>query len=127
MRTSISGALLKFHREIGRLATVTAVNVEQRFGVMRLGEDGLVTAFREKSEMDDHGVNGGFMVLEPRVFDYIKSDDTIFERESMEHLAADGQLAAYRHKGFWQCMDDQRDKITLEGLWDEGSPPWKVW
>jgi len=118
-------ALLRFHKERNRLATITAVNAEQRFGVLRADENGHVTAFREKSGMDS--VNGGFMVLEPGVFNYIGGDADAFEREPMTRLVADGQLAAYRHTGFWQCMDTPRDKNLLEELWNGGNAPWKVW
>jgi len=123
------GALLRFHRENGRLATVTAVRVEQRFGVIRAGDGGIVTEFREKSRMDGHIINGGFMVLEPGIFDYLDGDAAVLEREPMERLAANGQLAAYPHGGFWQCMDTHRDKLLLDGLWGEdgAGAPWKVW
>ena len=119
------GALLKFHREKGKLATITAVSAQQRFGVIEADADGQVVEFREKSGIDS--VNGGFMVLEPGVFEYIQGDETIFERESMPRLAADGQLAAYRHEGFWQCMDTPWEKTLLEKLWGNAEAPWKVW
>ncbi|MDR0530753.1 MAG: glucose-1-phosphate cytidylyltransferase [Oscillospiraceae bacterium] len=121
------GALLNFHHEKKKLATVTAVSTQQRFGVMRADENSLITEFREKSGMDNISINGGFMVLEPKIFDYIEGDATVFEREPMERLTAEGQLAAYQHKGFWQCMDTLRDKLLLEQLWDSGKAPWKVW
>ena len=122
------GALLAFHREHGRLATVTAVQPLGRFGALELddGDDG-VTAFREKPAGDGAWVNGGFFVLEPAVLDYIDGDETLFERGPLERLAADGELHAYRHRGFWQPMDVLRDKHLLERLWDEGRAPWKVW
>lgn len=94
---------------------------------MRLGDDGSVLSFREKSTTDGDVINGGFMVLEPTVFNYLEGDDEIFEQRPLEKLVADGQLAAYRHSGFWQCMDTQRDKMQLEELWREGRAPWKVW
>jgi len=124
-------ALLRFHKEKKKLATITAINVDQRFGVLRLDKNDLVTEFREKGGMDNHNINGGFMVLEQGVFDYIGGDAAMFEQEPMERLVADGQLAAYRHEGFWQCMDTLRDKVYLENLWEGGAQgakaPWKVW
>lgn len=119
--------LLAFHQSHGRSATLSAVNIGQRFGVMRLGDDGSVLSFREKNTTDGDVINGGFMVLEPTVFNYLEGDDEIFEQRPLEKLVADGQLAAYRHSGFWQCMDTQRDKMQLEELWREGRAPWKVW
>lgn len=119
------GALLEFHRRSGKIATITAVNVEQRFGVVDLREDGTVGSLREKSDRDGSLINAGFMVLEPEVFDYIGGDGTIFEREPLATLAETGGLAAYRHNGFWQCMDTQRDKMRLEGLWQSGDAPWR--
>ena len=119
------GALLQFHRTKKKLATITAVNAQQRFGVVETDKAGLVTDFREKSGVDS--INGGFMVLEPGVFNYIQGDETMFEREPMARLAANGQLAAYRHMGFWQCMDTLREKAMLEELWAGGKAPWKVW
>jgi len=122
------GRLLAFHRAHGRLATVTAVQPLGRFGALELDEDGdRVTAFREKPAGDGAWVNGGFFVLEPAVLDYIDGDATLWEREPLERLAADGQLCAYRHLGFWQPMDVLRDKHLLETLWNEDRAPWKVW
>jgi glucose-1-phosphate cytidylyltransferase len=121
-------ALLRFHREQGRLATVTAVQPPGRFGALRLDEAGsCVRDFVEKPEGDGGWMNGGFFVLEPEVFDYIEGDGTLWEREPLERLAADGQLAAYRHRGFWQPMDTLRDKRALEELWDSGHAPWRTW
>lgn len=116
-------ALLKFHRAQGRLATVTAVRPPARFGGLAI--DGpLVTEFSEKPQIGEGWINGGFMVLEPGVFDYMRDDETRLEQDVLERLAADGQLAAYRHDGFWQCMDTLRDKWLLESLWQEGAAPW---
>lgn len=128
-------ALLKFHREHGKLATVTAVHPPSRYGKLEIDGDGRVTGFAEKPQLTgDKGalagegwINGGFFVLEPRVFEYIDNDDTTWEREPLEKLAADGELMAYHHKGFWQCMDTIRDKQFLERLWNDPNPPWKIW
>jgi glucose-1-phosphate cytidylyltransferase len=117
-------ALAEFHRQHGKIATITTVNVPQRFGVIDIDDNSRITRFREKSAEDAHRINGGFMVMNPRVFDYIGGDDTIFERDPLENLSNDGELMAYRHDGFWQCMDTQRDKQTLETLLAEGNAPW---
>jgi len=118
--------LLTFHRERGKLATVTAVRPPARFGTMSF-DDGLVTRFEEKPQIGEGWINGGFFVLEPGVADYIEGDLTLWEQEPMEHIAAKGQLAAFRHTGFWQCMDTLRDKRLLDRLWQTGEAPWKVW
>lgn len=119
--------LLAFHKSNGRLATLTAVSVTQRFGVLDVGSDGAVNEFREK-RIDDGGViNGGYMVLEPEVFNYIEGDSTVFEQEPLNRLADEGQLGAYLHDGFWKCMDTQREKEQLEEMWASGNAPWKVW
>ncbi len=120
-------ALVEFHKKHGKYATVTAVQPSGRFGALDLKEGGMVLSFREKPKGDGAWINGGFFVLEPQIFDYIKGDDTIWEREPLENLAKDGQLVAYKHKGFWKCMDTLRDKNELESLWQSGNPPWKVW
>lgn len=117
--------LIKFHRSHGKLATVTAVHPPARFGRLDLEGD-LVNNFSEKP-INESWINGAFFVLEPAVFDYIESDDTHWERGPLERLAAEGQLCAYRHRGFWQCMDTMRDKVLLETLWDSGEAPWKLW
>ncbi|HHV55853.1 MAG TPA: glucose-1-phosphate cytidylyltransferase [Firmicutes bacterium] len=118
--------LLDFHRSHGKLATVTAVRPPARFG--GLGFDGdLVVRFVEKPQTGEGWINGGFFVLEPGVLDYIEGDDTVWEREPLERLAADGQLVAYKHAGFWQPMDTLREKQLLEALWESGKAPWKVW
>ena len=118
-------AAIEFHRAQNKLATVTAAQPPGRFGLLDVEGDG-VCAFREKPE-EGGWVNGGFFVLEPGVLPYIEEDETIWEREPMENLARDNQLAAYKHDGFWQPMDTLRDKNLLEELWDSGNAPWKVW
>ncbi len=118
--------LLRFHRKCGRIATVTAVRPPARFGGL-VFEGDLVSEFTEKPQAGEGWINGGFMVLEPRVFDYLTGDDSSLESEALEHLARDGELAAYRHGRFWQCMDTLRDKRQLEHLWRQGTAPWKVW
>lgn len=117
--------LLAFHRSHGRLATVTAVRPPARFGKLEI-EDGRVVRFTEKPQLDEGWINGAYFVLEPQVIDYIEGDHTQWELEPMENLAADGQLMAYQHDSFWQCMDTLRDKYRLEKLW-ETDPPWKIW
>lgn len=119
--------LVEFHKSHGRLATISTVRVGQRFGIIEIEENGEVSAFREKAKIDGSAINGGFMVLEPKIFDYLKGDETIFEKDPLERLAAEKQLVAFRHEGFWQCMDTQRDKALLEELWQKGTAPWKVW
>ena len=118
--------LLDFHRSHGRLATVTAVRPPARFGSLSFDGD-LVVRFAEKPQTGEGWINGGFFVLEPDVADYIEGDSTTFEREPLERLAQEGQLVAYRHDGFWRCMDTLRDVRLLESLWQSGNPPWKVW
>jgi glucose-1-phosphate cytidylyltransferase len=115
-----------FHKEQKRLATVTAVAPPGRFGMLTVAER-RITGFREKPPGDGMRVNGGFFVLSARVFDYIKGDETIWEREPLERLAAEGQLSAFMHEGFWQPMDHLRDKMLLEELWNSGAASWKVW
>jgi len=119
-------ALIKFHRSHGRLATVTAVRPPPRFGHLVL-EGNKVTQFKEKSKDAEGWINGAFFVLEPEVFDYISGDTTQFERDPLERLAREGQLMAYRHEGFWQCMDTLHEKLLLEKLWRSGHAPWKTW
>ena len=118
--------LVKQHQKGKKLATLTAVLPEGRFGVMDI-EGNQIKSFREKSKIDMGWINGGYMVLEPEVIDYISGDSTMFEREPLERLALDGQLMCYKHHGFWQCMDTLRDKQELEELWASGGAPWKVW
>ena len=118
-------ALLAFHRSHGRLATVTAVHPPARFGQLVIEQDRVIE-FTEKP-IDTGWINGAFFVCEPGVFEYIEDDDTQWEKEPMTKLAADGELMAYRHEGFWQPMDTLREKAILERLWDGGSPPWRIW
>ena len=120
-------ALLSYHRSHGRIGTITTVNVGQAKGVMAVREDGRVQAFREKSEADGAIINGGFMVMNPEIFDYIRGDETIFEQEPLQRLVEKGELMSFYHDGFWQCMDTQREKTKLENLWAEGRAPWKIW
>jgi glucose-1-phosphate cytidylyltransferase len=118
--------LLRFHREQKTAATVTAVQPAARFGALEVA-DNLVTSFREKPARAESLINGGFFVLSPLVFDYIEGDQTFWEHEPLERLAAEGNLSAYRHTGFWQAMDTLRDRNTLEQLWNSGDPPWRTW
>jgi glucose-1-phosphate cytidylyltransferase len=119
-------ALLQFHKSHGKLATVTAVAQPSRFGILEIQDD-TVHAIREKSDSDGSVINGGFFVFERKVFDYIADDQTVLEREPLERLARDGQLAAYHHTGFWQPMDTLRDKRLLDDLCRDGRAPWMVW
>ncbi len=119
-------ALIDFHRREQTSATLTAVQPPGRFGAIDIDGQRIRT-FTEKPAGDGGWINGGFFVLEPRIFDYLHGDDTIWEREPLESLARDGQLSAYKHSGFWHAMDTMRDKTLLEGLWDSGAAPWKVW
>jgi glucose-1-phosphate cytidylyltransferase len=119
-------ALVAFHRQHGRLATVTAVHPPSRFGSLCLDGE-RVAQFAEKPQTEGDWINGGFFVFEPEVFRYLADDETVLEREPLERLAADGQLMAYRHAGFWQPMDTLREKELLEALWQSGRAPWKVW
>jgi glucose-1-phosphate cytidylyltransferase len=118
--------LFEFHRSHGRLATVTAVRPPARFGHMRFDGD-QVREFSEKPQAAEGWINGAFFVLEPEVIEFIDGDETQWEREPMERLAQEGQLMAYRHTGFWQCMDTLRDKVLLESLWQSGDARWKTW
>lgn len=120
-------ALKAFHENHGKIATITTVNVAQLKGVLDIDKDNTVTSFREKDEKDNSLINGGFMVLNPGIFDYLDGDDTIFEREPMQRLAAEGELKSFYHDGFWQCMDTQREMKKLEELWQSGEAPWKIW
>jgi glucose-1-phosphate cytidylyltransferase len=118
--------LLDFHRSHGKLATLTAVRPPARFGQMELEED-RVKQFEEKPQIGEGWINGGFFVLEPQIIDYIADQQSVWEREPLERLAADGQLMAYRHADFWQCMDTLRDLNQLERMWQESRAPWKIW
>jgi glucose-1-phosphate cytidylyltransferase len=118
--------LLDFHRSHGKLATLTAVRPPARYGHLTFQGD-QVTEFAEKPQIGEGWINGAFFVLEPEVFDYIDGDATMFEQEPLRNLANDGQLMAYRHTSFWQCMDTLREKHILEQLWQSPNPPWKLW
>jgi glucose-1-phosphate cytidylyltransferase len=120
------GELLKFHRTHGRIATVTAVRPPARFGGL-VFEGEMVTEFTEKPQIGEGWINGGFLLFEPALFDYLQNDQTVLESGALERLAADQQLMAFRHDDFWQCMDTLRDKNLLETLWHEHRAPWKVW
>lgn len=120
------GKLLEFHRSHGKLATLTAVRPPARYGHMELNGD-VVEEFSEKSQAKEGWINGAFFVLEPGVFDYIDGDETQWEKEPLENLAKDGQLRAYKHNSFWQCMDTLREKYILQKYWDSGKAPWKIW
>lgn len=119
-------ALLAFHRGHGKLATITAVHPPARFGGLAL-EGEAVTEFSEKPQTETGWINGGFFAFEPQVLDYMGGDSTVLEREPLENLAADGQLMAYKHTGFWQPMDTLREKEHLEELWEDGKAPWRTW
>ncbi|MEG0979550.1 MAG: glucose-1-phosphate cytidylyltransferase [Oscillospiraceae bacterium] len=119
--------LLEHHKSHGKIATMSTMNVGQCFGVLDIDNTGKINAFREKNDADGSMVNIGFMVLEPQIFDYIDGDSTVFEKKPLEALAGESNLMAYKHDGFWQCMDTIRDKQKLEELWDSGEAPWKVW
>lgn len=118
---------IRFHRGMGRLATVTVVQPPGRYGAVVMENGGAVRQFQEKPQGDGAWINGGFFVLEPRAIDYVTGDEVIWERGPLEALARDGQMAAYQHRGFWQPMDTLREKNLLEDLWNSGKPPWKVW
>lgn len=118
--------LVSYHKQNNKICTVTASTAMQRFGVLEVS-NGAVTGFREKSDMDGSLINVGFMVCSPKIFDYIENDETVLERTPFESLSKDGQMMAYMHSGYWQCMDTPREKTSLENLWASGKAPWKVW
>lgn len=119
--------LLKFHNNSGKLATLTAIKPEGRFGILDIGDNQIINDFKEKPKDDSGWINGGFMILEPGIFEFIEDDNTIFERKPLQKLAKNCQLAAYQHNGFWQCMDTLRDKEYLEKKWATGEAKWKIW
>ena len=119
--------LLEFHKSHGKIATLTSVMMEQQKGILEIGGDNAVQSFREKSVSDGAPINAGYMVLEPEIFDYIEGDQTVFEREPLEQVAAKGELMSYQHNGYWQCMDTKREKDMLEKLLDKNKAPWKKW
>ncbi len=119
-------ALKAYHEEHGKIATITVASIAQVKGILDV-EGGVIKSFREKDEMDGALINGGYMMLNPGIFDYLEGDSTILEQEPMRNLAVAGQLMGFRHDGFWQCMDTQREKQKLEELWATGNAPWKRW
>jgi len=119
--------LVNQHKKSGKIATITAVQPGGRFGTLDIDDNEAINSFREKSKEDGGWVNGGFMVLQPEIFNYLEDDSTIFERKPLETLAAQNQLSAYKHNGFWQCMDTQRDKMYLDELLASGNAPWRIW
>ena len=118
---------LAAHKKSGKPATITAVQMAGRFGALNIAPSGDVESFFEKPKGDGAWINGGFFVLDPDIFDYIKDDATTWEKQPLEKLAKDDQLNSYKHNGFWKCMDNLRDKSELEQLWASGNPPWKIW
>lgn len=119
--------LLEFHKQNKKYATITAIQPGGRFGVLEIDQDQTVRRFTEKAKEDGGWINAGFMVLEPDIFQYIDGDETVFEREPLERLAQEGKLTAYKHQGFWKCMDTLRDKEGLEYLWNTHQAQWKRW
>lgn len=119
--------LVEFHESHGKIATLTAVMLEQQKGVLDIAKNNSVKAFREKSKNDSALINAGYMVLQPEIFDYIDGDETVFERAPLERLVAEGQLMSYTHRGFWQCMDTTNEKEILEAHLKKGTAPWKKW
>lgn len=119
--------LLEFHRSHRKIATLTSVILKQEKGVLDISEVGEVRSFREKQVGDGTPINAGFMVLQPKIFDYLEGDSTVFERVALERLAREGELMSFVHNGYWQCMDSLREKHDLELIWDKGMAPWKVW
>lgn len=119
--------LLEFHMQHGKIATLTAVMLEQQKGILDIGGNNAVKSFREKNVSDGAPINAGYMVLNPEIFDYIEGDHTVFEREPLEKLAGQGELMSYMHRGFWQCMDNKREMDKLEEYLSTGTAPWKKW
>ena len=119
--------LLSYHKKYNKLVTLTAVQPGGRFGALEINGQELITNFKEKKLEDGGWINAGFMVVEPEVFDYIEGDKTVFENDPLVKIAREQELVAYRHNGFWQCMDTMRDKMHLEELWESGNAPWKKW
>jgi len=119
--------LLEFHKSHGKVATITAIQLGQRFGILDIEDDNTISSFREKSDDDSARINGGYMVLEPEVFNYLEDDTTVFEQGPMKQMAADGQLVAYQYDGYWQCMDTKREMDKLNELIDSGKAPWMKW
>jgi glucose-1-phosphate cytidylyltransferase len=120
-------ALVRYHKSHGKFATITSIQPGGRFGALKLSAENLVHGFQEKPRGDGYWVNAGFFVMEPDVFGYLRGDDTVLEKEPLENLSRDNNLAAFKHHGFWQPMDTLRDKNLLEELWNSGKAPWKIW
>lgn len=119
--------LLEFHKKHKKMVTMSAYNAGQRFGVLDIDREGRINEFREKTKGDGNLINIGFMVCNPEIFEYIEGDDTVLEKQSLRKLAKTGELMAFKHEGFWQCMDTVREKELLERMWADGTAPWKVW
>lgn len=119
--------LVEFHKSHGKIATLTSVMIAQQKGILNIGGDNAVKSFREKNLTDGAPINAGYMVLEPEIFRYIEGDNTVFEKEPLEKLVSEGQLMSYTHRGFWQCMDNMRERMMLEQLLASGKAPWKKW
>jgi len=120
-------ALTKYHFSHGKIATLTSISLTQQKGILDIDENDSVVAFREKEDRDSAVINGGFMVFNPEIFNYLEDDSTVLEQKPMRTLASEGQLKSYFHKGFWQCMDTKREKDRLENMWASGNAPWKTW
>ena len=118
---------INFHKKHGKLATLTAINPIERFGILEINKEETVLSFKEKPTNSEIFINGGFFVLSPKIIDYISNEKSVFEKEPLEKLARNHELKSYKHKGFWQCMDSLRDKNLLEKMWSENIAPWKVW
>ena len=118
---------IDFHKEHGKIATMTAVFPPARWGAISINKDNMITEFIEKPRGDNAYINGGFFVLNTKIFNYLIDDFTIFEQDPLRNLARDKELMAFKHEGFWQCMDTQRDKALLEDMWNKGNTPWKTW
>jgi glucose-1-phosphate cytidylyltransferase len=121
------GDLVKYHKSHGKMITMTSIQPEGRFGAIEITDDNTVTSFREKPKGDGAWINGGYFVCQPQVLNYIANDSIIFEKEPLEHLAAEGQLVTYKHDGFWKCMDTLRDKLQLNDMWESDKAKWRVW
>ena len=119
--------LVKFHKSHGKMVTLSAYNAGQRFGVLDIDQNGHIKEFREKTKGDGNLVNIGYMVCQPEFLNFIKDDQTVLEKEPLERAAGENQLMAFKHDGYWQCMDTLREKQVLEELWNSGKAPWKVW
>ena len=119
--------LVEFHKTHGKIATLTSVIKKEDKGVLDITDYGIVRSFREKNNLDGKAINAGYMVLEPKIFDYIEGDNTVFESEPLNRLVSEGELMSYKHEGFWQCMDTIYEKEQLEKLWKAGAAPWKIW